>query len=165
MSDQTLKFTVTYGKEKVDLELPETFTVTELKHVLEEKTRVPQPMQKIFFKGQIKNESLTLQDLHIRPNSKLMLIGSTAAEITQASSTAPIIIEEEKKQEPSEIFTREERKIIEKGLPPDAMPIFSGFSSLPSSIHGIFDHSGTPARLTIRNDIEQLWVATNVILI
>jgi hypothetical protein len=165
MSDRTLKFTVTYGKEKLDLALPGTSTVTELKQVLEEKTRVPQPMQKIFFKGQIKNESLTLQDLQIRPNSKLMLIGSTAAEITQASSTAPVLIEEEKKQEPQEIFTREERKIIEKGLPPDVMPVSTGFSSLPSSIHGIFDHSGTPARLTIRNDIEQLWVATNVILI
>lgn len=162
MSEQTLKFTVAYGKEKVDLELPETFTVTELKRVLEEKTRVPQPMQKIFYKGQIKNDLLTLHDLKIRPNSKLMLIGSTAAEITQASSTAPVLIEEEKKQEPQEIFTREERKIIEKGLLADSVPISSVLTQLPASVSGLYDHSGTPARLTIRNDIEQLWIATNV---
>ena len=72
-----LKFTVKWGKEVMSLELPPTTTVGQLRQTLQQRTNVPPTMQKLMFKGQMKDDTKTLAEVGVKDGAKLMMIGST----------------------------------------------------------------------------------------
>eukprot|EP01012_Entosiphon_sulcatum_P024255 TRINITY_DN29428_c0_g1_i1.p1 TRINITY_DN29428_c0_g1~~TRINITY_DN29428_c0_g1_i1.p1 ORF type:complete len:4234 (+),score=586.19 TRINITY_DN29428_c0_g1_i1:35-12736(+) len=83
-----VKFCVKFTKETLEVELPESATVLELKEHLERQTGVPVAMQKLMFKGQLKEDEKTLADVGIKSNAKLMLIGSTVQQVIDAVAPA-----------------------------------------------------------------------------
>ncbi|CAG9312436.1 UBFD1 [Blepharisma stoltei] len=161
MSEQILHFKVSYAKQMIDIEISPEEPITNLKQFLESKTGVPVPMQKLFFKGPIKDDTQPIGSLNIKANAKLMLIGSTASEISATSSARPIAFTEEQKYMiPTDDISAEQRRVIEKGPPSDAIPAATMNTRSPDTIPGLYNHVGHPVRVTIKRDLDQLWVAS-----
>eukprot|EP00667_Euglena_gracilis_P007756 EG_transcript_7840 len=86
----TISFTIKWGKETLDLKVPATTTVGQLRVILQERTRVPPAMQKLMFKGQMKDDAKTLQELGVKDGSKLMLIGSTVEDVVTVNTSPEV---------------------------------------------------------------------------
>ena len=54
----------------------------------------------------------------------------------------------------------EERKIIEKGLPSDVMPIAPGKQRITQPISGLLNNAGGKVRLTLKFDQDEIWISS-----
>jgi len=167
----TLSFKVQYGKDAADLKRPADSTVGELKADVEKTLGIPPAMQKLMFKGLLKDDGVTLQQVGIKNGSKVLLVGSRQADVAlakpkDASASAP-----KEWDAPTEKETvsaqQQHAKVLAKGLPEDALPGIkdrqmtleqSGHKSLP----GLLNSQGTKVRLTFRDDLGQLWIGSAV---
>merc|ERR1711915_853237 len=126
---------------------------------------VPSTMQKIMIKGLAKDE-MTLKKLGVVKGSKVMVVGSTlndVLEVTKKPSPQQLKEEEQKEaQKESLSQQKQHKKIIEKGVPDDAMPgIKNCKESLPSfPLSGMLNKSGGKVRLTFKLELDQLWIGT-----
>lgn len=91
---EPIPFTVKFGKNTISVALPLDSPVLALKEQLAETTGVEVPKQKLFLKGATIRDEMTLADLKVTRNSKLMLIGSTNSDI-HIGSQAPNVLAEE----------------------------------------------------------------------
>ena len=161
MSD-TIQIKVTHGKNMINLSIEPNTTVQDLKTRLESLTGVPMMLQKLFFKGPLKDDNALITSLNLRESSKIMLVGSTANEISQTSNIRASFEEEKKLNVPLEAFTPDQQKIIDKGpLPDSVIPDLLNNSILPDSIPGLYNHIGVNIRMTIKKDIDEVWIVTN----
>jgi len=87
---QLIHFTVVFKKEVFQIEFSDQATIANLKELLSNLTAVAPALQKLLFKGQLQNES-TLAESGIIEGSKLMLVGSSQAEIDKLDPKKPIV--------------------------------------------------------------------------
>jgi len=123
-------------------------------------------LQKLIFKGPLKDDDKTLSELGLQNESKLMLVGSKVDEVVKVTAAA------ERKPEPSEDTTKKEdenifdqqphKKIIEQGLPADAMPAIPGHhEALPGvGITGLLNKLGSRIRLSVKSANDEILIAT-----
>lgn len=155
-------FKVTFGKQTIPVSLNPTSTVRELKEFLQSCTGVPSNLQKLFLKGLIKDDEICVSDLPIRPTTKILLVGSTADDISQTSNIRANCEEEKKIDFSREGFSADQQRIIDKGPPAGCLPgdLFNNLD-VPEAIPGLYNHLGVPIRLTIKKDLDEIWMVTN----
>ena len=84
----SIKFTVKWGKETIDLELPPSATVGDLRGALQQRTNVPPAMQKLMFKGQMKDDTKNLTECGLKEGSKMMMMGSSVQDVVTVNTAA-----------------------------------------------------------------------------
>jgi len=85
---ELVKFVVNYKKQNHDIEFGIDQTLSELRVHLANLTGVAAALQKLMYKGLVKDDAKTLRELGIKDGVKLMLVGSTINEV-MAASVAP----------------------------------------------------------------------------
>ncbi|CAG2162127.1 unnamed protein product, partial [Oppiella nova] len=137
-SEEIVKLKIVFNKTTHDIEIGLKRTGRELKEKLQTLIKVDPSMQKLVVKA-----------------AKLSLWNKTAAE--------------DAKEERTQITTREplckqkqHKKVIDKGLPDDAMPAWrNGKSDLPPEpLHGMINKYNHKVRLTFKLELDQLWIGT-----
>jgi hypothetical protein len=155
-----VSFKVSYLKKMFDVSMPETAQVSDLKRRLSELCGVEAKLQKVMFKGVLKDD-VTLREAKIAKGSKLMMLATVVASAealaasksssttgaAAASSSGPALVV----FEPLEKQTRH-AKILAKGKPDDALPGHAvRQDALPSNgITSLINHRGVKVRLTFK---------------
>eukprot|EP01088_Endostelium_zonatum_P014306 TRINITY_DN308_c0_g1_i1.p1 TRINITY_DN308_c0_g1~~TRINITY_DN308_c0_g1_i1.p1 ORF type:complete len:257 (+),score=68.81 TRINITY_DN308_c0_g1_i1:32-802(+) len=156
VAKETVTFEVSFKKEKFSITWPLDDSVLTLKKHIESLSGVPVELQKLTFKGMVKNDTQSIRELGVKPGSKMMLIGSTmkdVIEVNMAPDPAKLAAAEaeKKKEEPLSDQTKH-KKIIDKGVPENAGPGLKGRNEpLPKTpLQGILNTRGTSVRLTFK---------------
>ncbi|KAL0482491.1 hypothetical protein AKO1_014466 [Acrasis kona] len=169
MSDNTLTLEISHGKNNYTINIPVTSTVANLKEKIQDQTQVPPSVQKLIikgFKGKLEDSSV-LETLNIKNNSKVMLIGSTLEKIISATTTTGVSADASSKKDPDTPQTpkpseaKEHKKAIDKGKPADAEAAVKNQNHpLPKSIKGLLNKRGDPIRLTFKQELREMWIAS-----
>eukprot|EP00035_Acanthoeca_spectabilis_P034799 m.30981 g.30981 ORF g.30981 m.30981 type:complete len:263 (+) comp6873_c0_seq1:1555-2343(+) len=144
-------------------------TIGELKAHLEGKTGCPASVQKLSFKGPVKDDSQTLKERKFTPKCKVLLIGPTAEDLLQQASMAGPVVESDPLpgavvREPTVAWCEQaiHRKVLDKGIPPDVemgyMPL-DGPEPVPTVPLVLFDYSGK-IRLSFKMAEQMLVIGT-----
>lgn len=152
---EDLSFRVTHRKEVLQVTLPASATVMDLHHKLQELTGIPQEMQKIMFKGGLKDTTKTLAESGIKNGVKMMLMGSkpeavqALAAAGKAASIAPLVEQVQAQAEKVPMCQEaHHKKVLDKGKPADAEEGLPGTrAALPESLKGLLSGSGSKVRV------------------
>ncbi|XP_050716710.1 ubiquitin domain-containing protein UBFD1-like [Eriocheir sinensis] len=161
-----VSFKLVYNKTKYDIEFPLDGTVKQLKEHLSSIINVLPAMQKVMIKGLAKDEK-TLKELGVTKGSKVMVVGSKLDDVVSVNTPKS---ETPSSEKPSTTTSSKEplcrqklhRKIIDKGVPEDAMPgIKNSKDVLPSyPLSGMLNKHGGKVRLTFKLELDQIWIGT-----
>jgi len=164
-SASELTFKIIFNKTKHDITWDSQKSVASLKEHVESLTDVPAEMQKLMYKGILK-DSQSLSEANISNGSKVMLIGAKKKDV--ASVNEKVKPEEAKKGSSSS--TKKEplceqkihKKVIDQGVPDDAMPAYrNGHEPLPSvPLFGMQNKAGHKVRLTFKLESDEVWIST-----
>ncbi|KAK9819896.1 hypothetical protein WJX72_003746 [[Myrmecia] bisecta] len=166
----SVSFKLISGKTTTELSLPKSTTVAQLKERVHKEYGIPPEMQKIMFKGLLKDNN-TLDEAGIKKASRVMVIGSRPADILAAATPAAAAgagadvwdPSEPKKQEPWCTETQH-KKILDKGKPDDAQPGISGRQIALRDdqlvLGGMMNSQGTKVRLTFKPTTRELWIGS-----
>jgi len=123
---------------------------------------------KLLFKGQLK-DGQTLREAGLTNGSKVMVLGSTVAEMRSvqeaAASSAPESTDQGAGQstEPSWSEQPQHKKIIDKGRPKNAWPGIKDrqmpLTDQRTMIPGLCTAHG-PVRLTFKDNLNQVWIGS-----
>ena len=91
---EPLKFRVTHRKDVLQLSMPPTATVLQLHLKLEELTGIQPTMQKVMFKGGLKDKTKTLQEVGIKNGVKMMLVGSKQDDVAKLKEAKAAVAKE-----------------------------------------------------------------------
>lgn len=161
---EQVEFTVVFNKTKHDITFAWDATVLELKAHLERICGVPQSNQKLIVKAMARDE-MTLRKAGVVKGGKVMLVGSKMDDILAVKSAPKEIMEEKASSQANKeplCMQKIHRKVLDKGIPPDAMPgIKGGKEPLPPvPLSGMLNKHGGKVRLTFKSDQDQLWLGT-----
>jgi len=161
-----VKFKLVYNKTNYEIVMGENRTVRELKDHIETLTKLPRAMQKLMFKGLVKDDTKTLKELKVVKNSKMMCVGTTMSDlvaVTTKPSSSEIVANTSSvtKKEPLS-KQKIHQKVLDKGKPEDAMPGIIGVKQpLPSHpLNGMVNKTGGKVRLTFKLEEDSLWIGT-----
>lgn len=165
---EDLSFRVTHRKEVLQVTLPASATVMDLHHKLQELTGIPQEMQKIMFKGGLKDTTKTLAESGIKNGVKMMLMGSkpeavqALAAAGKAASIAPLVEQVQAQAEKVPMCQEaHHKKVLDKGKPADAEEGLPGTrAALPESLKGLLSGSGSKVRLVFKPMAGEFTIAT-----
>ncbi|GBP54279.1 Ubiquitin domain-containing protein UBFD1 [Eumeta japonica] len=161
---EQVEFTVVFNKAKYNITYAYDATILELKTHLERVCGIPQSAQKLIIKGKSKDDT-TLRDSGITKGSKIMLVGSKMDDIMAVKSAPKEVLDEKSNsqtnKEPLSI-QKIHRKVLDKGIPPDAMPGIKGVREPlpPVPLSGMLNKYGGKVRLTFKPEQDQLWLGT-----
>ncbi|KAI9013264.1 ubiquitin-related domain-containing protein [Gaertneriomyces semiglobifer] len=163
-TEASVAFTVTHGKETHPVTFGLQRSVAELKTRLQGLTGVHVNMQKLLFKGMLKDNQ-TLEAAGVKDGVKVILMGSKVEDIVKlaaAAANAPKLEDAKVVQTPWSELT-EHKKILDKGKPEDATLGLKGRKlPLPSDgLRGLLNSRGMKTRLTFKLESDQLWIGTN----
>lgn len=159
-----VSFKVLFNKVNYEITWEESKTISSLKQHIEGLTGVPVKMQKLMFKGLLKDNQ-TLVEAKITSGIKIMLIGSRVKDIlsinkevksVQETSTTPKV-----KSEPL-CEQKMHKKIIDQGVPDDVMLAYkNGHEPLPAApLNGMRNKVGHKVRLTFKLECDEVWIST-----
>jgi len=77
----TIEFKVIWNKQVFEVIFDEKKKIEDLKEHIKELTGIPVKMQKLMYKGLIKDDQATLQQSNICKGAKLMVVGSTLKDV------------------------------------------------------------------------------------
>jgi len=159
---ETVKFSLNFKKQNHAVEFGLNQSLSELRQHIALITGVAPGLQKLMFKGMLKEDEKTLKELNFKDSCKLMLIGSTINDVM--ATAAPPVEKKEKEEEEAQKESLSDKmphkKIVEKGPPEDAVPGKQGkHEPLPNaSITGIYNNIGVKVRLTFKMWSQELWI-------
>ncbi|KAJ3089996.1 Ubiquitin domain-containing protein ubfd1 [Quaeritorhiza haematococci] len=122
--ENPVTFKLTYGKKTYEITFESSSTIADLRKEVETVTGVHPHMQKLLFKGVLKDEQ-TLKDAKIKDGVKVMLMASKLEDVLQ-SITAPTTSAAAEAPTTKSVDKvawcekTEHKKIIDKGKPDDA---------------------------------------------
>lgn len=163
---EKVDFKVVWKKNTYDVSFPLDERVDKLKEHINTLCGIPAAMMKLMYKGMLKDDS-TLRDIKLTKGAKMMVIGSTIQDVLtvappdpdstkpSSSTAASSAVEPLSKQ-------KEHRKVIEKGVPEDAMPGIIGIKEHlpPQPLSGMVNKHGSKVRLTFKLEEDQVWLGT-----
>ncbi|XP_028406585.1 ubiquitin domain-containing protein UBFD1-like [Dendronephthya gigantea] len=162
-----ISFRVVWNKKNYDVTFNSNDTVESLKKHIETLTGLPVSTQKLMYKGLVKDDSKTLNDIKLINNAKMMVIGSTVKDIMAVNipPSAKALKEETAAAASSkEPWSQQKmhKKILDKGKPEDAMPgDKTKKEPLPRQpISGMLNKAAGKVRLTFKLEVDQLWIGT-----
>eukprot|EP01087_Luapelamoeba_hula_P012904 TRINITY_DN3654_c0_g1_i1.p1 TRINITY_DN3654_c0_g1~~TRINITY_DN3654_c0_g1_i1.p1 ORF type:complete len:276 (-),score=55.48 TRINITY_DN3654_c0_g1_i1:92-871(-) len=158
-----IHFTLSCNKKTYPIDFGSDETVTAFQLHAATLTGVPVALQKLVFKGPVRDASKTLRETGIGQGSKLMLFGSTLTqvmEVNQKPDQSQLKDDEPKKEALCD--QTKHKKILEKGLPDNAGPgILNSHEPLPEQpLAGILNNIGTAVRLTFKPYSQELWISS-----
>jgi Ubiquitin family len=166
-----LNFTIKHGKNIHDTsgQIGSGNTVGDLRSFIQLKTNIPGKMQKVMFKGLLKDDAKTLEQAGIAEGVKVMVIGSSIQAVMKATTVpaagagagAGAGFDDDAGEEKGSIQEEtKHRKVLEKGVPEGVTPGIAGaHESLPdSSIQGVLNNIGLKVRLTFKKFTEEVWI-------
>jgi len=159
---ETINFTLNFNKKNYPIDFGVDDSVANLRSHIASLTGVPANLQKLMFKGLVKEDSKSLRQLGVVAGSKLMLVGSTTTQVqTMAAPPEQVFKEEEPKTELL-CEMKKHKKILDKGLPESAVRgVIGRNEALPSTpLSGVLNNIGTPVRLTFKVYSQELWVSS-----
>lgn len=154
-----------------------------LPHHVNEAPEILPGLQKIMYRGALKDEDKTLQELKITNNAKLMLTGSKMEDVMALSTAAEKAQDQEEKEGKGDAFEgslgdirywpsaetesdpndeTEHKKLIEAGPPADAIaPNPDKHEAIPPlGIQGIKNKMNTTIRVSFKTDVDQLCISS-----
>jgi hypothetical protein len=153
---EPLTFRVTHRKDVLRLSMPPTATVTELHLKLEELTGIQPSMQKVMFKGGLKDKTKTLQEVGIKNGVKMMLVGSKQDDVAKLKKAEAAVAKEPTPEaaaaaEKTPVCEEKEHKrVLDKGKPADAEAGVAcppgSHAALPENLKGLLNGSGAKVR-------------------
>jgi len=157
---------IVWGKKHFTVTVSTASTVEGLKTLVQSQSGVPPAMQKLMYKGLMKDEQ-TLEQLKVQPNAKIVLIGSTIDDIVTVNEK-PKADKEKAEESPSAASAeplskqKQHTKIIDKGVPEDAMPGVKNakYDLPPHPLSGMCNKLGGKVRLTFKLESDELWIGT-----
>jgi len=163
-----LNFKMVWNKTNYEInKLGNENTVGEFRKHIEELTGIPCNMQKIMFKGLVKDDTLTLETAKIANNSKVMVVGSTLKDVDSVKTPTPQELKQERQAEAAAskeplCQQKNHKKVIEKGKPDDVPAGVKGIKQkLPAvPLSGMTNKYGGKVRLTFKLELDQLWLGT-----
>lgn len=165
-TDEKVEFKVIYNKKKYDVSFSLNATIGELKSHLQPMIGIAPAMMKVMVKGLAKDE-MSLKQLGVVKNSKIMVVGSSLNDVLQVSSSPKDVAKggnssSSSKEELSASKMKNHKKVLDRGKPDDAMPARKGGKEpLPSQpLSGMLNKHGGKVRLTFKQDMNQLWIGT-----
>eukprot|EP00123_Amoebidium_parasiticum_P021220 comp6364_c0_seq1/m.2157 comp6364_c0_seq1/g.2157 ORF comp6364_c0_seq1/g.2157 comp6364_c0_seq1/m.2157 type:complete len:252 (-) comp6364_c0_seq1:19-774(-) len=163
---EKVNFKLVFNKVQYDVTLSLNDTVGTMKKKFQEMTGVPAMMQKVMYKGMLKEDGKTLREVQMKDGAKIMLVGSSlqdvlstighpGSEASQATSTVA-----EKKTSLSDDAVH--KKVLDKGMPDDIMEGHRGKKEPwpPGGIRGMHTRGGQKVRLSWKPEMDQLWIGT-----
>ena len=154
---EPLAFRVTHRKDVLKLSMQPTATVAELHLKLEELTGILPAMQKVMFKGGLKDKTKTLEEVGIKSGVKMMLVGSKQDDVAKLKTAQAAVAAE---PTPEAVAAAEKtpvchetahKRVIDKGKPADAEPGVAcppgAHAGLPENLKGLLNGSGAKVRL------------------
>jgi len=165
---EPLNFKMVWNKKNYEVNVLGTLnSVGSMRKHIEELTGIPCKMQKIMYKGLVKDDEATLQDVKINNNAKVMVVGSTPKDIETVKTPSA---QELKQEQAAEAEAAKEplckqkvhQKVIDKGKPDDAPPGIKGVKEglPPYPLSGMTNKTGGKVRLTFKLELDQLWLGT-----
>lgn len=163
-----LSFKMVWNKKNYEINVLGTLnSVGDLRKHIEELTSIPCKMQKIMYKGLIKDDDSTLLDVKINNNAKVMVVGSTPKDVETVKTPTAQELKQEQAAEASaakEPLCKQKahKKVIDKGKPDDAPPGIRGIKEElpPYPLSGMTNKTGGKVRLTFKLELDQLWLGT-----
>jgi len=159
-------FKIVFNKQKFDVTWDKTKTISSLKSYIHPLTEVPPSMQKLMFKGLLK-DAQTLTEAKITSGTKVMLVGSKLTDVISANAKAEsssTATESESGSSKKDHLSKQKphSKVIEQGIPEDAMPAYkNGKESLPDiPLYGMLNKHRHKVRLTFKLAEDQIWLGT-----
>lgn len=165
-SRETASFRVVWNKKNYEVTFPVDETADSLKQHIENLTGLPVSMQKLMYKGLVKDGSKTLRELNVTNGVKMMVVGSTINDVMKVTPPPPGALKEEKTASGStkEPLCKQKmhKKVLDKGKPDDIMPgIKNKKEKLPNvPIAGMYNKYAGKVRLTFKLELDQLWIGT-----
>ncbi|KAM7433824.1 Ubiquitin domain-containing protein ubfd1 [Porites harrisoni] len=165
-SRETASFRVVWNKKNYEVNFPVDETADSLKQHIENLTGLPVSMQKLMYKGLVKDGSKTLRELNVTNGVKMMVVGSTMNDVMKVTPPPPGALKEEKIASASskEPLCKQKmhKKVLDKGIPDDVMPgIKHKKEKLPDiPVAGMYNKYGGKVRLTFKLQLDQLWIGT-----
>lgn len=166
---ETVAFRLQYGHGSTEMVRPVASTIGDLKAEIADLHGIPKEMQKLMFKGLLKEDDRTLGELNIKNGAKVMLVGSSPKDLLSVanhtgSGGGNTLQWDEKVKEIPISLQNKHRKVLEKGAPEGALPGMRG-KQIPLGEHeqcipGLLNALGNKIRLTFKPDIQQLWIGS-----
>jgi len=166
---ERLTFTVNFKKQSYEITFGSEDTVNALRLHLMQLTGVAAGLQKLMFKGMLKDDKATLAQAGIKNGVKIMMMGSTIDEVMAASAAPPAEsgpkseAESEKASEEPLSEQLPHKKMIDKG-PPEGLELakLGKHEPLPpTSIQNILNNTGQKVRLTFKTFSGELWLQSS----
>lgn len=163
---EMVTFKVMFNKQKYDVTFDLDGTVSALKSHIQTITGVPSAMQKLMYKGLVKDDK-TLRELKVTKGAKFMLVGSKLDDVLEVNKPVDkkALEEEDKKASATkEPFCKmkQHKKVLDKGIPDDVQPGIKGVEErLPTvPISGMVNKANSKVRLTFKLELDQVWIGT-----
>jgi len=162
-----LNVKMVWNKKTYEMKVGFENTVLDFRNEVKRLTGIPVNMQKIMYKGLVKDDSLTLKQVKLTEKAKVMVVGSTAEDVEQVKTTLPQQIKAEALA--SATTTKEplckqkiHKKVLDKGKPDDVPVGIKGRkdSLPPAPLSGFINKAGGKVRLTFKLEVDQLWLGT-----
>lgn len=166
MTEEKITLHIKYGKDTLIFDVAKTSTLSQLRTLIQSKTDIAPTLQKIIFKGTLKDEEKTLGELGLQDGAKLMLVGSKSEQVAKVATAAEKKVNttdgDTKKNEETIFDQQPHKKIIEQGPPSDVTPALPGRHEAlpPAGISGMVNKLGTKIRLSLKTDIDEILIAT-----
>jgi len=161
-----LTFSLAFKKNAHNMEVGTDNTLGELRMHIAKVTEVEPGLQKLMYKGMLKDDSKTLGELGIQNGIKMMLVGTSISEVLSVAAPTPSPTESKKEEQAvSEPLSEKlpHKKIVEKGPPDGAEPGKRGRNeSLPEApLNNIYNNIGVKVRLTFKLYTQELWIQSS----
>jgi len=156
---------VVHGKTTHNLVIAPTDTVALIKEKLFAITHFPAQNQKLMLKAkQLSDPSVVFLETHkLGKKDKLILIGTPLADlamaVTKPTDVKPPSDDVKPKADPIQEITKH-KKILEKGLPPDA-EVGNSMDTQPfpeGGLKGIYNNMGKPVRLSFKFESQEICI-------
>lgn len=161
--EEAVPLVVTYNKQRYNVKMALSAKMAAFKDEIYTLTGVHPAMQRLIYKGAPKacDSNKSLLESNVTADAKLMLVGSTLADVLKVQ--VPVPAEASKAKKEPYCKRKEHLKVLEGGVPENAMlGIMNVRERLPTTpLTGILNKAGRKVRLTFKLEQDELWISTN----
>ncbi|KAJ1342557.1 hypothetical protein BSLG_002874 [Batrachochytrium salamandrivorans] len=162
---ESISIKVVFGKAAHPIVISSANLVRDLKVALAEVTGIEPSMQKLLFKGVLRDEQI-ISETQLKSGSKVMMMASTAKDLLNMTTvaSAPVVAAAVSVIPKVTLCSMtEHKKIIAKGKPSDSEKGIRGINLPipPRGITGLLNSRGGKTRLIFRLELDELSISTN----
>jgi predicted small metal-binding protein len=125
-----MEIIIKHNKDEHKIKISPKATLNDLRKSIQDVTQILPGLQKLMFKGILKGEDKTLEELGVKPNTRIMVVGSSLHEVMSLSAVPSGEEKKRLEEEPANTNPLSEqlphKKIIDKGVPEGADQGYKG---------------------------------------